>query len=231
VFWVGPIYEGFLAKPLAALDGRAAIVELDKAAGVTVLPARKGGAWEPEAEPHAHAAAEDGDGHLWLDPANGKAILRVAAERLAALDPANAERYAANATAAAARLDELDRTLAARLAPVRNRPFVVFHDAYQYFERHYGLAAIGSITVNPENRPSARRLQELRDRIESLGVRCVFSEPQFAPALVRTITEGTKARTGVLDPLGAALPDGPSLYPALLQGLAESLVACLGASG
>jgi zinc transport system substrate-binding protein len=231
VFWVGPIYEGFLTKPLAALAGRAAIVELDKAPGVSLLPAREGGAWEPDAHEHDHQAGEAGqDGHLWLDPGNAKAILRAAAARLSLLDPPNATRYAANAAAAEQGIDGLDATLRARLEGVRSKPFIVFHDGYQYLERHYGLSAVGSITVRPESPPGARRVQAIRARVAALGVRCVFSEPQFEPALVRTVIEGTPARAGTLDPLGAGIPDGPELYAKLMNELADSLVGCLGSS-
>jgi zinc transport system substrate-binding protein len=229
VFWVGPIFEAFLAKPLTSLAGKAEIVELDRAPGIVFLPAREGGAWEPD-EHHDHAAAaeEAQDGHLWLDPDNAKAIVSLAASRLATLDPAHAAAYTANGAVLERRLDVLDAGLRQRLAAVKGVPFVVFHDAYHYLEHRYGLAAIGSITVSPENRPGARRLQEIRGKIVALGARCVFSEPQFEPRLVTTVIAGTGARTGVLDPEGAALAPGPELYFQLMNGLAESLVHCLG---
>lgn len=231
VFWVGPVMESFLVKPLAALSSHADIVELDRAPGVTALKARVGGVWEKDAdEPETGARAADIDGHLWLNPENAEAIARVAAARLAALDPANAARYAANAAALEQRLDALDAELTRRLAPVRGVPFVVFHDAYQYFDRRYGLDAIGSITVSPERQPGARRIAEIRAKVKQLGARCVFSEPQFPPTLVNTVIAGTKARTGVLDPEGASLPAGPDLYGALMHRLADSLVRCLGPS-
>ncbi len=233
VFWIGPIFEGFLAKPLAALAGKAEIVELDRVPGITLLSAREGGSWEAEehAATHSHGGALEQDGHLWLDPANAKAIVQVAVVRLSALDPDNAARYAANGTALQQRLEVLDEVLRRRLAPVRGVPFVVFHDAYQYLERRYGLDAIGSITVSPENRPGARRLEAIHEKIETLGARCVFSEPQFEPRLVQTLIAGTRAHTGVLDPEGAALPAGPDLYVKLMKGLADSLTHCLAPPG
>ncbi len=227
VFWIGPIFEGFLEKPLAALAGKAEIVELDRAPGVALLPAREGGAWEEDEHHHAASALEQ-DGHLFLDPENAKAIVRIAAARLAALDRANAARYAANASALERRLDALDAALRQRLAAVGGVRFVVFHDAYQYFERRYGLAAIGSITVTPESQPGARRLQAIRDKIRTLGARCVFREPQFEPRLVDVVISGTAARTGVLDPEGALLARGPELYFNLMNGLADGLMRCLG---
>jgi zinc transport system substrate-binding protein len=233
VFWIGPAYEAFLAKPLATLADGARIVTLADAPGVIVLPARKGGAWEEDehdhGHEHGHGAGETGrDGHLWLDPRNADAMVAAIAEALAAADPPHAAAYAANAAAARQRLAALDGELAATLGPVRGVAFVVFHDAYQYLERRYGLAAAGAVAVSPEQRPGARRVSELRTRIRQLGARCVFAEPQFEPALVKTLVAETGARTGTLDPLGADLPDGPSLYEAMMRRLAESLVRCLG---
>ena len=231
VFWVGPVLEGFLAGPLAALAGRAEIVELDGAPGVTVLPARQGGAWEEDEDERRGGRAvpaDRRDGHLWLDPGNAKAIVRLAQARLAARDPANAARYAGNAAALAERLDALDADLRRRLDPVRGRPFVVFHDAYQYLERRYGLDAIGSITVSPEQLPGAQRIQAIHAKVARSGAACVFSEPQFEPRLVQTVIEGTRARTATLDPEGASLPPGPELYFTLMHTLADALAACLG---
>ncbi|HKW52067.1 MAG TPA: zinc ABC transporter substrate-binding protein [Stellaceae bacterium] len=229
VFWVGPILEGFLGKPLAALAGKADIVELDHAAGVALLPARQGGDWEEDEDEHHHhaASAAEPDGHLWLDPGNAKAIVHLVAAKLAALDPANAPRYASNAAALAQRLDILDAGLRQRLQPVRGRPFVVFHDAYQYLERRYGLEAIGSITVSPEHLPGARRVQAIHAKVAGLGAACVFSEPQFESRLVQTVIDGTAARTAVLDPEGASLSAGPELYFTLMTGLADGLSTCL----
>ncbi len=230
VFWVGPVFEGFLVKPLAALATKAEVVELDRAPGMRLLPARAGGAWEADENGH-HASALEQDGHLWLDPGNAEAVVRLAAERLAAHDPANAERYRLNAAAALQRIEALDARLSQRLAAVRAVPFVVFHDAYQYLERRYRLAAIGSITVSPEQRPGARRLLAIRAKIKALDARCVFSEPQFEPRLVQTMTAGTSARSGMLDPEGAALAPGPELYDRLMTGLADALVQCLAPPG
>lgn len=237
IVWVGPGLEAFLAKPVQALGGRARSLPLLEAPGVRTLPGRAGGAWE-DGHDHDHDGHDHGhddhdhdsppDGHIWLDPRNAQAIVAHVADALTALDPANAATYRANAERTRAALAELDREVAARLAPVRGRPFVVFHDAYHYLEDRYGLAAAGAITVSPELRPSASRLRELRARIRELGAACVFAEPQFEPALVRTVAEGTGARTGVLDPEGATLPDGPDLYFALLRFNADALAGCLG---
>ncbi|HEY0838399.1 MAG TPA: zinc ABC transporter substrate-binding protein ZnuA [Azospirillum sp.] len=233
VFWVGERLETFLVKPLASVPKKVRVVGLMDSVGITLLEAREGGAWEAHDHGHEHrhdhAGEDHGDlnSHVWLDPANAKVMAESIAVALAARDPAHAAAYTANAEAYAKRLDALDAELKAALAPVAARPFVVFHDAYQYFEKRYGLNAVGAVTVNPERRPSAKRVAEIRARIKTLGAVCVFAEPQFEPKLIDTLIEGTGARKGTLDPEGAALPVGPELYPTLLRTLAGSLTDCL----
>lgn len=233
VFWVGPELEGFLAKPLKANAAKARAVALMELPGLTLVETREGGAWEEDDHGHGHSHAhahddhEEHDAHIWLDPRNAKRMVAAVAEALSKADPANAATYAANAAAYTARIDELDAELERTLAPVRERPFVVFHDAYHYLENRYGLKAVGAITVNPERRPSAKRLKEIRAKIAGLDAACVFAEPQFEPALVDTIVQGTSARKGVLDPEGADIADGPDLYPTLMRRNAAALAGCL----
>jgi zinc transport system substrate-binding protein len=242
VFWVGDGLEAFLARPLAALSGDATVVELSGADGLRLLPTREGGMWKGQEEgehaahdadhEHAQESEEHNHGevdmHLWLDPRNAEAMVGTIAATLSASDPERAATYEGNATRIRADLARLDAELAAALAPIRDRPFVVFHDAYQYFAERYGLTAIGAITVDPQRTPGAARLRAIRAELEELGSACVFAEPQFRPALVETVVEGTGAGSGVLDPLGADLAAGPEQYSELLRGLSRSLVECLG---
>jgi zinc transport system substrate-binding protein len=125
------------------------------------------------------------------------------------------------------RLDDLVAEIDTVLEPVKGRGYVVFHDAYQYFETRFGVSAIGSITVSPEVLPGAERVAKLQNKVRDLGATCVFSEPQFEPKLVVTITENTNAGTGVLDPLGTSINDGPDLYFTLIRNMAASLKNCL----
>ncbi len=218
VFWMGAGLETFLAKPLAALADTARVVTLTDAEEIRHLPVRAGGKPGDAADPH-----------VWLDPANAVVIARAAAAALADADPDNRAIYAANAERFAARADALDAELEAFLAPVRTTPYAVLHDAFQHFERRYRLNAVGAVTAGPEHMPGAKRIQRIRERIETLGAPCLFSEPQFATALAETIARDVNARTGVLDPLGAALEPGPDAYFALMRGLARALVDCLAA--
>ncbi|QGZ37133.1 zinc ABC transporter substrate-binding protein ZnuA [Stappia indica] len=177
---------------------------------------------------HAHGAF---DAHIWLDPENAKAMVSEIAEALSAADPDNAAAYEANAAKTVERIETMRTDIDARLAPLRGKGFIVFHDGYQYFEKRFGVTASGSITVSPEVMPGAERVTEIKARIGELGATCVFAEPQFEPKLIQVVTEGTKARSGVLDPLGAELADGPDLYFGLIDGLASSMEQCLGSNG
>lgn len=167
------------------------------------------------------------DMHLWLDPDNAKAMVEEIAEALIAADPANKKAYEANAKKLGVRLTVLESEIGSALKPVAKRPFIVFHDAFQYLEKRFGLNAVGSITVSPEVQPGAKRLKEIRDKITKLGAVCVFSEPQFTPKLVSVVVEGTRAKTAELDPLGADLPDGQDLYFDLMRRNAKALADCL----
>jgi zinc transport system substrate-binding protein len=242
IFWVGPGLEAFLEKPLESLGANATIAELENASGLVKLKFREGGAFEPhddgdEAEAsHDHDEQPDGDHghghgefdtHLWLDPMNAKAMAAEITTTLVAADPANALTYQANAKALDDKLDALDREIIGILAPVKNKPFIVFHDAYQYFEHRYAVRVAGSITVSPETIPGAERVSEIHKKVADLGATCVFAEPQFEPRLVDVVIEGTKAKAGVLDPEAATLPAGSDLYFTLMRGIATSMTDCL----
>jgi len=230
VFWIGGNLEAFLGKPLASLASRARLVELAEAPGMLLLPTREGGAWgAPDDEPANDEAHQHGqhNPHIWLHPGNAAAIVRIAVTALAELDPANAATYRRNGAAVEQRLAALEREIAAALAPVKDQPYLVFHDAYQYFEAHFGTRAVGAITVSPDRAPGARRLYEIREKIFASKAVCVFSEPQFEPALVKTVVRSTSARTAVLDPLGAGERAGPEAYFQLMRGLAGALKDCL----
>jgi len=192
---------------------------------------------EEHDEHHAEAAHDDDhhghahggtDMHLWLDPVNAKAMAEAIAAALIQADPENAELYADNTKRLTARLDDLTAEIAGDLAPVKDVPFVVFHDAFQYFDHRFDLNTAGSVTVNPEQPPGAQRLKEIQARIGELNARCVFAEPQFEPRLVQVVIEGTAAKTGILDPIGADIADGPELYFELMRNNTAALKACLG---
>ena len=228
IVWSGHSVETFMERPVAALAGKARVLRLDREKSLKLHRVREGKAWEhgeDEKKGHAHGAI---DGHLWLDPDNAIAIVRALVRELSALDKANAAKYAANGEAAIAALKALDADLAKALAPLKGRRFVVSHDSTQYLERKYQVTAVGSISISPERPPSAQRLHALRTRIKREGIVCVFGEPQHPDTLVKTVVEGTGARTGTLDTDGGiGVPAGKDAYAAIMRGLARALAACL----
>ncbi|MBP2549235.1 zinc transport system substrate-binding protein [Neorhizobium galegae] len=184
-------------------------------------------AHEAHAE-HGHAHSHEGfDTHMWLDPMNAKAMAKEIEAKLIAVDPENIAVYNKNTLALLKKIDALDADLKATVEPVKDKPFVVFHDAYQYFEHRYDIRVAGSITVSPETAPGAERLSDIHKKLVELGAACVFAEPQFTPKLIKVVTEGTKARAGVLDPEGASLKEGPELYFQLMHNLGNALNECL----
>ena len=235
VFWGGEILEGFLTKPLQSLASRAKLVSLQETAGLRLLPLRSGIGWQKHETDSAndHSAEDETtstsgtDPHIWLDPYNAKIISAKIVEILTAMDPQNAQSYRRNGEKYGHRLDLLDRKLKAEMTKVAETPYMVFHDAYQYFEKRYQLNVVGSVTLHIGHGSSVRRLMEVRKIIQKEKIHCIFSEPQFSPKLLQTVTSGTKVKKGILDPLGAELEPGRELYFTLLNNLSRSLSRCL----
>ena len=236
VFWVGPAIESFLEKPIKEVASSARIVTLSDAHGLIKIEFREGGNFDSH-DDHAkhddhddHAKHDDHgqfDMHVWLDPENAKIMINAIEEALIEADPRNARTYQGNAANVKRDLDKLITEVDAEMSPVKGTPYVVFHDAYQYFEVRFGMKPVGSITVSPETLPGAKRVKELREKIKSLNASCVFSEPQFEPKLIATVIEGTSAGTGVLDPLGVSIKAGPEMYFTLIRNMSKSLKNCL----
>ncbi|CAA7626168.1 zinc ABC transporter substrate-binding protein [Magnetospirillum sp. SS-4] len=227
--WVGKDFEGWLKKPAAKARHRLTMQEIP---GMTRLATREGGVWDSHGNDHGHKDHgkddhDETDGHLWLDPDNAARLVDAVAGRLAEMDPARADRYKANAAETRKRLADLDSTLAARLKPVAGKPYVVFHDAHQYFEARYGLTPAGAVTIDPERPPSAKRMAALRDRLKATKAACVFREPRFAGPTVQALADAAGARIALLDPEGALAEAGPDAYFTIMTAIADSLADCL----
>ncbi len=222
VFWVGPDLENFLIKPLNSAKTRS--ISLLETHGIEILHLREGGIWDQNAH---HTNQSSRDTHIWLDPINAIVMVKRITSVLSEVDSSHRIIYERNGASLVARLGQLNKQLEVELTPIKDKAYIVFHDAYQYFERRYGLRGVGSIVLNPEQQPSVRRISEIQTLIHSLDVRCVFSEPQFQPALVDTIVASSGIHSGVLDPIGAGSPAGIEAYFTLLQGLVDGLLACL----
>lgn len=254
VFWIGPDLTPWLNGAIDTIATGATVTELMEADGTIELELREGALFEAHAhededdhgdheehgdehgeEAHEEHADEHGDHddhgthdpHAWLSPANAATWLNVIAGQLSAVDPDNAGAYFANAASARAEMDALVDEVNATLDPVRGGSFIVFHDAYQYFEVAFDFPASGAISLSDASDPSPARIAEIQARIAEEGVACVLAEPQFNTGLVETVLDGTQANTGIMDPLGSDLEPGPALYPQLIRNLAGTLAECL----
>lgn len=238
VFWIGDHLETALARPLDALAGDATVVTLSAAPELVRFGFREDGPFDPHddhGDDHHDDEDDHGDGeidqHLWLDPQNAAVMVTEIVGALAALDPAQANLYAANGQATLTRIGALSEEISSTLDGLSEVPFVVFHDAYQYFENRFDVHAVGSITVVPDTPPSARRIREIHQRIRETGAVCVFAEPQFNARTVDLAADATGGRVGLLDPLGAEIAAGPDHYFTLMRQMAATMRACLTGTG
>ena len=232
-FRMSDAMEPFTAKVAKSLPKRVQVITLQSTRDLKLYQRRTGATFDDDrghsdSQDHDHSH-DSTDGHSWLDPVNAKVLADRIAQVLSAKEPANAARFTSNAAALKTKLDELSAELARDLAPVAGKPYIVFHDALQYFERRYKLRVVGSISISPDVPPSAKRLSTLRKKIASLGAVCVFAEPQFDTRLVDNVIEGTRARTGSIDPEGIRIEPSPDLYFTLLRKLTQDLKNCLAA--
>ena len=172
-------------------------------------------------EGHAHG---EFDPHIWLDTMNAKAMLNEMAEHLIENDPKNEAKYKSNLDKA---LKDIDKLTIEVMTELNNSvSSIVFHDAYQYFEKRFNVNVLGAFTVNTDVMPGAEQLAEIREIIEHDKVACVFSEPQFNPDIINAVAKDMKIKTGVLDPLGATLDSGKDLYFKLIRNMSASFKGC-----
>ncbi|WP_137109993.1 zinc ABC transporter substrate-binding protein [Rhodobacter sp. SY28-1] len=237
VVWIGPELTPWLDGAMDSRPEGASALALLDAEGTVRRPYGEAktddhGHEDEHADEAGHDHGHDHgseDPHAWLDPGNAQVWLGLIAADLGKLDPDNAATYTANAAAASEQIAALDAELQALLAPVKDKPFVAFHDAYGYFVDHYGLKQMGSIAEGDAASPGAARLADLRATLEAGEVLCIFPEVQHDPALVSQMAEGTGAKVGgALDPVGSSLEPGPGAYAALLRGLAQTIADCAG---
>ncbi len=255
VFWIGEDLTPWLEKGLSSLAKDASVTALLEVDGIELLEFREGTLFEAhDHDQDKHAKKEDDhddhdhddhddhdhdkhsgheghahgdhDPHAWLSPQIAKVWLNVIAAKLSEIDPKNAGTYFANANTARQDLDALSKEINKILDPMRDKKFVVFHDAYQYFEKDFNISASGAISLADASDPSPARLSEVRKRVVDEAIQCVLAEPQYNKGIVKAVIEGTDSNTAVIDPLGIKLEVGPSLYENLIRNLATNLTKC-----
>ena len=248
IFWVGEDLENFLVKPLNSIAKKAEKIELMEIKGLEKLKFRERNIFDGHEGHDEHGHDEDGhkeddhdehghdehgheghahgehDPHIWLDPENAKVILNEMVEHLIENDEKTASTYKKNLKKAQKDLDKLLKKVKSDL----NKDFksIVFHDAYQYFEKRFDVNVLGAFTVNTDVMPGAEQLAEIREIIEHDKVSCIFSEPQFNPDIINAVAKDMDIQTGVLDPLGATLDPGKDLYFDLIKNMSKSFKGC-----
>ena len=252
VIWVGEDLESFLPTALKSIPKDAVVFELLDQSGLKKLKFREKnifeghddhghdnhakkdddhdehghddhGKKEDDHDDHGHAHGEY-DPHIWLDPANAKVIVKKITNQLSKIDKDNSSTYKSNSKKVLKDLDNLIKQIKSEIN--KDASFVVFHDAYQYFEKRFGINVIGALTVNPDVMPGAEQLAEIREVIEHEKAKCIFSEPQFNPNIINSIASDTGVKTGVLDPLGANIDKGKNMYFDLIKDMSNSLKDC-----
>ena len=256
VIWVGEDLESFLPTALKSIPKDAVVFELLDQSGLKKLKFREKNIFEghDDHDNHAmmstdtmngkedddehghddHGKEDDDHGHddhghhydphIWLDPANAKVIVKKITNQLSKIDKDNSSTYKANSKKVLKDLDNLIKQIKNEIN--KDASFVVFHDAYQYFEKRFGINVIGALTVNPDVMPGAEQLAEIREVIEHEKAKCIFSEPQFNPNIINSIASDTGVKTGVLDPLGANIDKGKNMYFDLIKDMSNSLKDC-----
>ena len=243
IFWMGEELTPWLDGAIDTLASNASVTSLLDQEGIVLHDFREGALFEAhdrsahddhddhddhdghdDHDDHGHGAH---DPHAWLSPENAKLWLNIIASKLSVADPENAATYFTNAAAGQAEIEEMISEVSATLKPVKDGKFVVFHDAYQYFENDFDFYASGAISLSDASDPSPARIAKVQRRIRDEGIQCVLAEPQFKQGLVATVMEGSEATASVIDPLGADIKPGPKLYTQLIKNMAKTLRDCL----
>ena len=253
IFWIDKDLESFLEKPLKSIPKKAKVVHLMDISGLEIHKFREKNIYgghddhdkhghkedkhddhdkhghkedkhdDHDKHGHAHAHGEF-DVHIWLDPNNAKVIVKEVANQLATLDSKNSDFYKENSKKTINKLDNLINKIDKSIN--KKASFVTFHDAYQYFEKRFGVEALGALTINTDIQPGAKQIEEIQHLVEDKNIKCIFSEPQFNPKLINMIAKSSGAKTGVLDPHGSSYKPGNDLYFNLINDLYENLNKC-----
>ena len=250
VFWIGEDLEAFMEKPLNSLAKDTKKIAFTDSEFIEKIEFREKNIFDDHdghedeheghedddvhedeheghdddhKDAHAHAHGEF-DPHIWLDPENAKEMVKIIRDELIKIDPEGQRQYSVNTAGATLELDNLINSIEKELS--KDISYIVFHDAYQYFENRFGVIPAGALTLNPDVLPGAKQIADIQDVINDKGIKCIFSEPQYNPKIIETLGNDMNVSTGVMDPLGAFIDAGPTMYVELINGIANSIKEC-----
>ncbi|MCG9631603.1 zinc ABC transporter substrate-binding protein ZnuA [Vibrio sp. Isolate30] len=222
LIWFGPDLEAFLTKVAKSNDNLVTISEIPN------INLREFG---EDPHDHHHDGHDHGshDPHFWLGIDQVEVASSYISNKLVEVDPQNADVYKKNLEVFLSQLADKKRSIEAQLAPVKDKGYYVFHDAYSYYEDEFGLNKLGHFTVSPERKPGAKTLISIKKTLAKQDVQCVFSEPQFTPAVIESVVRGSSTKKGQLDPVGSDIEVDKGSYFEFLQQLTDSYTSCLSA--
>ena len=233
IFWIGEDLEAFMEKPLSSLAKDAKKISFMELGSIKKLKFRENNIFDhDDHDGHKEDDHDDHDGHnhgefdahLWLDPVNAKEMVIEISHELSELDPTNKNKYKANADKTIEVLDSLIKEVNQSLP--KDISYVVFHDAYQYFEKRFEVTSAGALTLNPDVLPGAKQIVDIQSLIKEKNIKCIFSEPQYNPKIIETLASDTNISTGTMDPLGVNLDRGVTMYSKLIMNIADSIKNC-----
>lgn len=227
IIWVGPSYESPLVRLMESTKSSQRVITLSKKPGIKLYPVRQGGLWgsHDNCQEHDHAQHDHVlDGHIWLDPDNAIAIVKVVAKELSSLDPLNKEIYMENTQKLIKRLEALDQELDALLIPVKETPYIVYHDGTQYFDHHFKTKAIGALLSDGHSGINAQHLLQISEYIQAQKVLCVFTEPQFSTEKIKSLMDKTNTRIETLDYLGVGLTANEDAYFLMMRNVVNAFL-------
>ena len=233
IFSIDERFETIVLPVVQTAANKPLHISIAALANLTTLPLRRGGEWalSDGAHDHAHhhhgAASSAVDFHLWLDPDNAIVMVDAIVDNLASIYPEHRAIYQANADLLIQKLQQLDDQLSQQLLSLSDYPFIVFHDAYQYFEQAYDLHGVGAITLEPHESSSPKRIRDMRHVLRKTGAKCVFSEPQFSSRIMDVVTEGMEIKHVTIDPLGSQIEAGKDAYITLMYQMGDAMETCL----
>lgn len=237
IIWIGPPYETPLRRVIESAKNCQHVITLFNKPGMKLYPVRQGGLWgshdhshdaceksEHDADHHHDHDTSSPDGHLWLDPHNAKVIVKVVTKKLSAIDPQHKAIYMANSQKVIKRLEDLDQELKALLTPVKNKPYVVYHDGTQYFDRRFKTKGMGVLIGDGYYGINAQHFLQILEYIRVQKVKCVFTEPQFPTDKIHSLMDKTGTRIETLDYLGVGLEPDEDAYFLMMRQLAGAFL-------
>lgn len=225
IFRIDAKLESFLLKSLRNVS-KAKVITLSQAEDLTLLEAKGSHEHEDEAH-HDENEVVALDYHLWLNPDNAIAMIHLIRDTLSNLAPANKDDFAKNTQQLIESINNKNQEITQQFETVITTPFLVTHDAWQYFTKHYQLNQIGSVSAQEHLRPSAKAISEARTALVNSKIKCLVTEPNLKKKTLRVLTEDLPINITEIDPLGQAIPESNLAYPQLLQYTADKLLNCL----